>query len=188
MKMTTGLLCTALITCAFSASPLLAETKTTLPGHIDFGEFTAPKDGRFVEVNIQGNLINMIAKLTEDSEPEIEKILRGLKSIRVNVIGLNDENTVEIKARVKSVRKQLSAHGWERIVTVQDKNEDVGVFMKLKGEESVEGIAVTVLNGDSEAVFVNIVGDIRPEQIAKVGERLNIDPLKKLSHELGARE
>ena len=53
--------------------------------------------------------------------------------------------------------------------------------------EAVEGIAVTVLSGDGEAVFVNIVGDIRPQQIAEVGERLNIDPLKKLSRELGTK-
>ncbi len=188
MKMTTGLLCTALITTAFSASPLLAEPKSTSTGHLDFGEFTAPKDGQFVEINIQGNLINLVARLTEDSEPEIAKILRGLKSVRVNVIELNDDNSEEIKARVASVRKQLTAEGWERILTVQDKKEDVGVFIKLKGEEAVEGIAVTVIDGGKEAVFVNIVGDIRPEQIAEVGERLNIDPLKKLSHELGARE
>ena len=186
MKTTTGILCTAIVTTMFSVTTLHAETKATSPGHIDFGEFTAPKDGQFVEVNIQGNLINMVARLTEDSEPEVAKILRGLKSVRVNVIGLNEDNSEEIKARVKSVRAQLSAAGWERIVTVKDKNEDVGVFMKLKGAEAVEGIAVTVLDEGGEAVFVNIVGDIRPEQIAEVGERLNIDPLKKLSHELGS--
>ena len=187
MKITTGLLCTAIITGALNATPLLAAPNTNSPGQIDFGEFTAPKDGQFVEVNIQGNLINMVARLTEDSEPEVAKILRGLKSIRVNVIGLNEDNTDEIKARVKSVRSQLSAAGWERIVTVQDQKEDVGVFVKVKGEEAVEGIAVTVLSGDGQAVFVNIVGDIRPEQIAEVGERLNIDPLKKLSRELGSK-
>lgn len=186
MKITTGLLCTAIITTTFCVAPLHAAPNSSAPGHVDFGEFAAPENGQFVEVNIQGNLINMIATLTEDSEPEVAKILRGLKSVRVNVIGLNEENTDKIKARIKSVRSQLSAAGWERVVTVQDKKEDVGLFVKLKGEETVEGIAVTVLNGDSEAVFVNIVGEIRPEQIAKVGERLHIDPLKKISRELGA--
>lgn len=179
-------MCTAIITTAFLVAPANAEPKASAPGHIDFGEFTAPEDGQFVEVNIQGNLINMIARLTEDSEPELGKILRGLKSIRVNVIGMNEENSAEIRARVKSVRKQLNTAGWERIVTVQDKKEDVGVFVKLKGEEAIEGIAVTVLGNDKEAVFVNIVGNIRPDQIAQVAERLNIDPLKKLSRELGA--
>jgi len=185
MKNTTGLLCTALITTAFSAAPLLAEPKTNSPGHVDFGEFTAPKDGQFVEVNVRGSLINMVAKLTEDSEPEVAQILRGLQSVRVNVIGVTEENKDEIKARIAFVRKQLDDKGWERIVTVQAKNEDVGVFLRLRGDEAVEGIAVTVINGDHEAVFANIVGDIRPEQIAKVAERLNIEPLKKLSRELG---
>lgn len=175
-----------MIATAFFVAPVQAAPNDANPGQIDFGEFTVPENGQFVEVNIQGNLINMVARLTEDSEPDLAKILRGIKSVRVNVIGMNDANSAEIKSRVKAVRKQLSANGWERIVTVQDKKEDVGVFVKLKGEEAIEGIAVTVLGNDREAVFVNIVGNIRPEQIAQVAERLNIDPLKKISRELGA--
>ncbi len=186
MKISTGLICTAIITAAFSATPLSAAPKTTAPGKIDFGEFKAPEGGQFVEVNIQGNLINMVARLSENAEPEVGKILRGLKSIRVNVIGMNEENSGEIIARIKSVREQLDAAGWDRIVTVQDKKEDVGVFVKLKGEEAIEGIAVTILGSDRKAVFVNIVGNIRPEQIAEVAERLNIEPLKKIGRQLGS--
>ena len=166
------------------AAPALAAPTPTSPGHVDFGEFTAPADGTFVEVNIHGNLINMAARLTESSEPEVATILRELKSVRVNVIGMDDDNREAIKGRMASVRKRLGEKGWERIVTVQDGKEDVGVFMKFKGEEAVEGIVVTVIQGDSEAVFVNIVGNLRPEQIAEVGKRLNIEPLKKISGKL----
>jgi hypothetical protein len=36
------------------------------------------------------------------------------------------------------------------------------------------------MQGDGHAVFVNVVGDIRPEKLAMVGERFNIEPLKHL--------
>jgi hypothetical protein len=39
------------------------------------------------------------------------------------------------------------------------------------------------MEGNHQAVFVNIVGDIKPEQIAMIGERLHIDPLKKIAEE-----
>ena len=66
------------------------------------------------------------------------------------------------------------------MVTVLDKADDVGVFIKAKGADVVEGLVVTVLSGNKEAVFVNIVGDIRPDRLATIGERFNIEPLKHL--------
>jgi hypothetical protein len=66
------------------------------------------------------------------------------------------------------------------VVAVQQKNQDVGIYAKLRGEEAVEGVVVTVLEANREAVLINIVGDIKPEKLAVVGERFNIEPLKKL--------
>ena len=36
-----------------------------------------------------------------------------------------------------------------------------------------------MLDGKKEAVLVNIVGDLKPEKLAMIGERFNIEPLKK---------
>jgi hypothetical protein len=36
------------------------------------------------------------------------------------------------------------------------------------------------LDGKQQAIFVNIVGDIKPEQLALLGDRLHIEPLKKI--------
>ena len=154
------------------------------PGQVDFGTFDPPEDGEFIEVRINSNLINMAARLTEKAEPDVARMLRNLKAVRVNVIGLTDENRDEITQRVQTVRRQLDEQGWERIVTVRDRNEDVGVYLKLRGEEAVEGLVVTVTDGQGEAVFVNIVGEIRPEQVAEIGERLHIEPLKQLGQVL----
>ncbi len=77
------------------------------------------------------------------------------------------------------MRTELETKGWDRVVTVQEKQQDVGVYLKQGKTDAIEGIVVTVIDGDKEAVFVNVVGDIRPEKIAVLGERLNIDPLKK---------
>ena len=71
-------------------------------------------------------------------------------------------------------------------MTAQKKDEDVGVYIKTRGEEAVQGVVVTVIDGNKEAVLVNIVGDIKPEKLAIIGERFNIEPLKKIGG--GARQ
>jgi hypothetical protein len=115
-------------------------------------------------------------------EAEIAELLSGLHHVRVNVVGLDDENRDEMAKRIQKVRTTLAAQGWERIVTAQKQTEDVGIYVKTHGKDAIAGLAVVVMEGTKEAVFVNIVGNIKPEQIAMVGERLNIDPLKKMGH------
>jgi Domain of unknown function (DUF4252) len=172
---------------SLGAAVLVALTHLTVQaanapaGYVDFGKLSAGENGaQFVEVNVNSNLIAMVARLTQKSEPDVAELLQGLHSIRVNVIGLNDANRDEIQQRVKSIRSQLDNQGWERIVTAQQKKEDVGVYLKTRGPEAVEGVVVTVLDGRKEAVLINVVGDIKPEKLALLGERFNIDPLKKL--------
>lgn len=149
-------------------------------GLVDLGKFSPTPGAQFVEVNISSNLVAMVTNFAKKAEPEVAEVLQGLKSIRVNVLGLNDENRAEIQERIGQVRAQLEKSGWDKVVTVIDKADDVGVYIKMKGAEVVEGVVVTVLNAKSEAVFVNIVGDIRPDRLATVGERFNIEPLKHL--------
>ena len=171
-----------------AASILLAAgtyAQDTKPGQIDFGQFSPPTSGgEFVEVNISDNLISMVARLAEKAEPDAAELLRGIKRVHVAVIGLDDENRAEIKSRVAGIRAQLDKNGWERIVTAQKKDEDIGVYIKLRGSEAVEGLAVTVVDGDKQAVFVNVVGNIQPEKVVALGEKLNIDPLKKVGEAL----
>jgi hypothetical protein len=172
---------------SFFTAALLASSLTAFgaeklpPGAIDFGTFTAPSSGaEFVEVNITSSLISLATKFIEKEDAEVAKLLNGLQSVRVNVIGLDDANRKAMADRVQKVKKQLNSNGWERIVTAQKENQDVGVYLKSANKDTVQGITVVVLDGDKEAVFINVVGDIRPEQLSKVGEKFNIDPLKKI--------
>lgn len=169
------------VSAAIAAVTLMTTVRAAgAPGEINFGEFEPTPGAQFVEVNINSNLITMVTNFAKKAEPEVAEVLQGLKSIRVNVLGLTDENRTEIQEKITQVRSHLEKGGWDRVVTVMDKADDVGVFIKTKGADVVEGLVVTVLSGKSEAVFVNIVGDLRPDRLAMVGERFNIEPLKHL--------
>jgi ribosomal protein L30/L7E len=163
--------------CATLSLPIHAATD---PGLVDFGVFDPPETGEFVEVQIKSNLINMVARVAKGSEPEIAELLGGLRFVRVNVLSLTDDNRDQVLGQIKKVREQLETTGWDRVVTALDNGDDIAVFMKLRGDEAVEGIVVTVLDGDKEAVLVNVAGDVRPEKLAVIGERFDIEPLKNL--------
>ena len=153
----------------------------TDPGLVDFGKFTAPgKGSEFVEVLIKSNLLSLAAQLVEKAEPDAAKLLRSVQLVRVNVVGINDENREEMHKRVQKIRQDLDNSGWERNVNVQGKGgEDVGVYTSTRGGEALAGVAVTVIDAEN-IVLVNVVGDIKPEQIAQLGEKLNIKPLKDI--------
>ncbi len=150
------------------------------PGQVDFGKFTPPGDGgQFVEIQINSNLLSLAAQVVEKQQPDAAKLLRSVQLVHVNVIGLTDENRAELEKRVRQIRHDLDAAGWDHNVAVQDKDgKDVGVYTKTRGGEALAGLAVTVVDPKNTVVLINIVGDIRPEQVAALGEKLNIGPLK----------
>jgi hypothetical protein len=171
------------IAALMTAITLNAQGANPPAGYIDFGKFPQ-SSGEFVEIDLKNNLLAMVARLTQKEEPEVAELLRGVHSIRVNVIGLNDENREDMETRIKSIRTELDTKGWERIVTAQNPKEDVGIYLKTRAEEAVEGLVLTVLQDKREAVLINIVGDIKLEKIGALGDRLNLAPLKKVARAL----
>ena len=154
----------------------------TLPGQVDFGTFASASGGEFVEVNVTSSLISLAASFVEKEEPDVAKLLKGLQLVHVNVVGINDENKADLDARAQKICKQLEGNGWEKVVTAQQRDQNVGIYLKTQQNGNVQGLVVIAIDGKKEAVFVNVVGDIKPEQLSTLGDRLHIDPLKKLGH------
>jgi hypothetical protein len=154
--------------------------QSLLPGQVDFGTFSPSKGGEYVEVNVPSSLISLAARLVEKEEPDVARLLSGLKLVHVNVVGMNDDNRADLQKRAEKVRKELSGKGWERIVMAQEKGNEVGIYLKMGDKSEIQGLAAVVSDGNQHAVFVNIVGDIKPEQLSMLGEKFHIDPLKNM--------
>lgn len=152
------------------------------PGYIDFGQLPAsPSGGEHVEIAVGGAVMGMVASVLKKPEPEAAELLKGLRSARVHVIEMKDDNRKEMLERIQAIRADLDTKKWERIVSVKKKKEDVGIYLKTGAENVIEGLVLTVVDGDKEAVLINIVGSIKPEQVATLGEKLNLPPLKKFA-------
>ncbi len=149
-------------------------------GHFDFGKLEGPAKGEFVEVNVGKGLLKLAGFVIRRENPEAADLISGISRVRVNVVGLDDTNRGATTERVATVRAKLVREGWEQIVSARGKrDEDVAVFMKQRDGDVIEGFVVTVIDGrKKEAVFVNVVGHIKPEHLAAVGEHLNIPHLR----------
>src|SRR5262245_16223236 len=127
--------CSLIAGCALLTVSIQAKDQE--PGAVDFGKFAAPKEGEFVEVNIPSNIIQLVTNFAKKSEPEVVDAIQGLKGIRVNVIGLTDENRDEVKEKVQGIRAQLDGKGWEKLVTAKKDEQDVGVYIKARNTEAI---------------------------------------------------
>jgi hypothetical protein len=152
------------------------------PGAIDIGQLVPATKGEFVEVNVSGAMLKFAARIAARQEPEVAELLRNLKSIRVNVVGLDDSNREATAGKIDDVRRKLESQGWTRMVTVRERNDgdNVDVHVKQRGEDAIDGLVVTVLDRKGEAVFVNIVGNINADQIAQIADKFDIEPLRKV--------
>ncbi|HVU24382.1 MAG TPA: DUF4252 domain-containing protein [Opitutus sp.] len=168
---------------ALACSLVSLTARAAEPGAVDLAKFV-PADGcEYVEVNLHPAVLKFASVFVDKNNPEVATLLRNLKRVRVNVVGYNDTTREDTTARITKIRDRLETEGWSKIVTARqgDKDEDVAVFVKTNNSDGIDGIVVTVLDSrEKHAVFVNIVGDIKPEQLAAIGKQLNIDPLEHL--------
>lgn len=149
-----------------------------LPGYVDIqglGVFT--EDDATVEVYLHDALLAMVAEMARHVEPELSEVLLGLKLIRVQRYKMTDDHVDKINQKTREMAARLEKADWTRVVRIRERDETVYVYFKL-GKELIHGVIVMVIEEDEGyATFVNIVGDIDPAQIGKLGHKFNIDAL-----------
>ncbi len=148
-------------------------------GQVDFSSFIPTESGRVVQITVGPVLLKFAAMVASFEDPEAAKLLRSIKHVRVNVVELDKSNRADAASKIADVRAHLKSGGWEPTVQVREKNqqEEVDVYIKLGSDDTIEGIVVTVIDDNKEAVFVNVVGRIKAEQIAALCDSLDIDAL-----------
>lgn len=169
MKMTIGA-CTVLIIASLAGISWGEEQLENHPGYVDlqareiFGEVEPT-----VEVLLDGPLLQLMAGASGEGDSELGDMLASLKLIRINAFQIT-EGAEEVAAKFEALSKRLVEGGWSRVVRVREDEETVNVFVRAD-EDVFQGLVVLAAESD-EAVFVNIVGDVNPLLLAKLGSGL----------------
>lgn len=170
---------------AAAADVPLPEAIRNSPGYVDFGDLEGFDDGsEMVNIRLTKPLLKLIGAAMQGEDPATAEMLQKLLLVNVRVFTIADASREDVLVRMEGVASKLGGGAWQNIVQARDGDERVNVYVQLSEEDSenpiFEGLAVTMLGSDDEAVFVNIVGQFTMEDIARVGTHFDIDVLDQL--------
>jgi hypothetical protein len=159
---------------ALSATLSLAQS----PGfEFDWSKL-APKAIEHVEVSLDQNMLVLAGKFfpkgRNADEAAVKELLQNLKGVYVRSFRFANEGEYSL-SDVDKFRSQFNGGGWNKIVDVRSTRpggENTGVYLKSNGEE-IQGIVVIAAE-KKELTVVNILGNIRPEQVQQLGGKLGI--------------
>jgi hypothetical protein len=136
------------------------------------------KASQTVDVNIDGRLMQIAAKVFNDQdadEAKIKKLVNGLKGIYVKSFEFDNEGDYS-PADVESIRSQLRGPLWSRLVNVTSKKDGiVEVYLMLNGDQ-VSGLAVLAFEA-KELTVVNIVGPVDLQKLSQLEGQFGVPEL-----------
>ncbi|HQO25717.1 MAG TPA: DUF4252 domain-containing protein [Acidobacteriota bacterium] len=149
------------------------------------------KADEVVDVTLDGDSLRFAGAFLSKNEPEevaVRKLVHSLKGIYVKAYTFDADGQFTA-ADVESVRSQLRAPEWTRLVGVRSRKggENVDIFMLLKGDV-IEGMAIIAFE-DRELAVINIVGPIDMEMLMDLEGHIGIPDLEleKDDHRSGSR-
>lgn len=153
---------------------LVAQLDTDHPGYFPIEDLgILPEESINLEINLPGAMLKFIAAATDENEPDLSRIAENLKSIRVRGAALGEVGLDRVRSGFQNAAQKLESAGWSSMVRMRKDNEEVYIFFK---EEVGQMVGLTVLTlEDSEAMLINLVGNIDPGDLSGLAEGLDLD-------------
>jgi len=138
-----------------------------------------------VDVTLDGSLLKLAARFIDKDDPDaakVRRIIARLEGVYVRSYQFASDGAYD-RADVESVRTQLQAPLWGRIVGYRCRNsgEDVDVYIKTPPNGQVGGVVIIAAD-PRELTIVNVVGSIAPEDVAELGGQFHIPRLQGSFH------
>lgn len=155
---------------------LAASATAQAQGEFSFGEIPGLDVEPTVEIDLNPAMMGVLGAAAQGADPQAASALAGITSVRVYVYEGIGDGLQAVLAFVDKTSAALEGAGWHAAVRVREQGEQVRVYMKPSAPTAgvaagtLDGITVMVTDSGAgdEAVFVNIAGKIRPEQLGKV--------------------
>jgi hypothetical protein len=137
------------------------------------------KADEVVDVTLDGDSLRFASAFLSKQDSEevaVRKLVQSLKGIYVRAYTFAEDGQFTDQD-LASIRSQLRAPEWSRLVNVRSRKdgEHVEVFMLGKGD-AIEGMAVIAFE-DRELVVVNIVGPIDMETLMELEGHIGVPEL-----------
>lgn len=120
-----------------------------------------------------GPALLRLAAAHMDDDPETRELLRGLDGVRIRIYEI-DGDASRVADRMQRMGDRLQDDGWERVMLVRTQDEQAHMLLRIV-DEQICGMTVLVSDNESEAVVINLMGEIRPQQFSDVMVALDVD-------------
>lgn len=141
------------------------------PAYVDFGELAQAYGEPRIMIDIDSALLQLVGAI-KHKDPVANAALKDLEAIHVHVFDTYGELEPALE-RMTSVSGRLVNDQWERIVRAREEGKNVEIFMK-QSDSQIHGLAVMAVDNE-EAVFINILGSINPEDLAEIMAQVDVD-------------
>ena len=146
-----------------SGVALLAAPTVLAQDYLDLGQIRGLPASPAVQVDLNPTMLGLASAVSRSSNPAAADLLANVEGIRVRVYSSLEDTDLVLQS-ISEVSTRLAQEGWQQVVRVQE-DGDVRVLMQASGE-TVTGLTAMIVH-DNEAVFVNLVGSLTPEQFAQ---------------------
>lgn len=164
------LLAAALLLVVLTACGLTAPRASE--GYADLESLGMRDTDQVMSLSIGPSVLRFAAGHVDD-DPEVRELLRSLDGIRIRIYEI-DGDAGRVALKIDAMSRHLQDGGWEPVMRVRQENEATHMLLRVV-DERIRGLTVLVSDGDSEAVVINLMGKIKPEQFGDVMLALDVD-------------
>lgn len=158
-------LCVTLSACGLTA-PRSSE------GYADLESLGVRDTNNVMTLSIGPALLRFAASHVDD-DPEVRELLTGLDGVRIRIYEI-DGDAGRVATRIHTMSQHLQDDGWEPVLLINKENEATYMLLRVV-DGQICGMTVLVSDGDSEAVVINLMGEIKPQQFGDVMLALDVD-------------
>jgi len=141
-------------------------------GYADLESLGMRDTDNVMTLSIGPALLHFAASHVED-DPEVRELLKGLDGVRIRIYEINGD-AGKVATRMDDMSRHLQDDGWEAVLLVREEDETTHMLLRVV-DEQICGMTVLVSDGESEAVVINLMGEIQPQQFGDVMLALDVD-------------
>ena len=142
------------------------------PGYADLQSPGIWDTDRQFSISIGPTIMRFAARHIED-DPETVALLRSLEGVRIRIYEIDGDSS-RVANKMDLMQSDLRHQGWEPVMIVREGNERTHMMIQQSGGQ-VHGLTMLSSDGDSEAVVINLIGDIQPEMFSDVMVALDVN-------------
>jgi hypothetical protein len=139
-----------------------------------FIERYSEEDRPLNNVNIGKTMLDKMADNTEDEE--LKNAFRNLKSIRI----VSSENAKDSRYYFQKANELIQEEysDYEEVVSVNEKNSRISVWMKME-DENRQNLILLSLDENSKLTIITVSGKIDFKSISKLSDTLKNEPASR---------